>query len=699
MKNPKRHSELLLFLFLAFGGRFLFAEGKSPEPPSLESSPFSVESSPESGSREVSSNEANDDLLGELEKLLDNPAQRDAKEQLGLPELVEQKPLVEPIPKLTLKKPEEKKIFTEKKKSEEKPILPEQKKLAQKTKLPERKKPEQKIASQVGPTKKGEEVFHKKAIVKSLAPPRNEILSVDFYPQKEGHELVIKMTQKPQYRMVSNEKKKRFSFVFERTVSSKALRRQYDTKEFKSPLASYSVAQLGKGKAIKTHLVLQMRDWTAPKVKLSGTAFKLEFVNPQIEEPSRKVASELPENSLDQDLLAGNYNFKGAPLEKLELKNTDVREAIRLVARASGYNVVIGEDVKGNIGSLSLEDIPWDQAFYLILQSKKLGFIRRGNIVRVATLETLKTEREEIEKQEDVEPLRTVLIPISYAKANTLAPRAQPFLSKRGKVDTDDLSNTIIVRDIARVIDRVQKLFAVLDTQPPAVSISAKFVEVKKTFLRTLGLGAFSMASQTSGVNLGFNGPSFAPGGSSGTINLSAPRFAALNASLSLGESDSMVKVLANPTITVQQGQKGSILQGKTTEVPQAVAGAGATTTALTQTANLSLDVTPIVANDGSISLETNLLQEIPLQVTGALAKDTRSLKTQIILQNGDTAVLGGIVAGQEDKSNAGVPFLRNVPLLGLLFSQQKTSAEQNEVVIFITARILNSETAFKQTL
>ena len=126
----------------------------------------------------------------------------------------------------------------------------------------------------------------------------------------------------------------------------------------------------------------------------------------------------------------------------------------------------------------------------------------------------------------------------------------------------------------------------------------------------------------------------------------------------------------------------------------------GTVNTALTQTRNLSLDVTPIVSNDGSISLETNLLQETPgATVAGGLSKNTRNIRTQIILQDGDTAVLGGVFEGTEKNGNSGVPFLRKLPLLGQLFSQQTVESNNTEVLIFITARVLNPDTAFKRKL
>ncbi|MFM8313264.1 MAG: type II and III secretion system protein, partial [Deltaproteobacteria bacterium] len=161
----------------------------------------------------------------------------------------------------------------------------------------------------------------------------------------------------------------------------------------------------------------------------------------------------------------------------------------------------------------------------------------------------------------------------------------------------------------------------------------------------------------------------------------------------------SKVKVLANPTITVQQGEKGSITQGnqQTLCVPAPMGGAAVCST---QVANLTLDVTPIVANDGSISLDTNLLNEIALPGGATqLAKDTRQIKTQIILQNGDTAVLGGVFKGAETNVDSGTPFLRSLPLIGYLFSTKIDQAQKSEILIFITARILNPDSAFKQNI
>lgn len=664
-QTPKKRQWLVVVGILVLIGVPVYAErGKSTDLPEMPAPQFDMQGAENSEGRSPAQQGDAQDLLSELEGLLDNPAQRDAKAQLGLPEVV-----VDPMPKLEVPAPKKvsprvaiKKASTPKKAIAKKPTLPK-------------------------------------------LPSVNELVSVDFTKNDKGFQLAITAKLPLKYRFVTNTKENKITYTFEKTRVPKNLKRAYDSKEFGSPVALYSLSQIGKKKVPTTRLVIKMRELMIPQVVESDKTVVLQFPEKSKAVAQRSIAMILPETSLGDDAFGGGKDYKGQPIEKLELKNTDVREALRLVLRSSGYNVVVSEEVKGTIGSLSLNDTPWDQAFHLILKMKKLGYVLQGNVVRVSSVDLIKAEREEAEKQIELEPLRTVLIPVSYAKAQTISQRATPFLSKRGKVDIDDRSNTIIIRDVDGVINKVQKLFKVLDTQPPSISISAKFVELTKTFARTLGLGQITMSGRTAGIDFGApssaggTGNGFLGNTSGGTINLTASRFASLNASLTLGESESKVKVLANPTITVQQGEKGNITQGnqQTLCVP---APAGGVPICSTQIANLTLDVTPIVANDGSISLDTNLLNEIPVFAPPAqLSKDTRQVKTQIILQNGDTAVLGGIFKGSETNTDSGTPFLRSLPLIGYLFSTKLDQAQKSEILIFITARILNPDTAFKQNI
>lgn len=667
MKQKKQKMILLLCLL----SQLVWSDttAKTQPAPELSVPRFDFDEKTTDSKRQPANQDDAQDLLSELESLLENPAQRDAKTQLGIPSDV-----IDPIPQMKADIP----IENPKKAEVVKPLAP-----------------------RVSTDSKSKRTI-KSPIVKKTIYKTNELVAVEFLVEGKTQKIVLESRDPLKFKLVPKKKNSQLVYVFEKTGAPKKLRRSYDTREFKSPISLYQITQTIKKKVPATALSIRMRDFSIPKAIQIDNKLVLEFQDKSKSE--RLLASELPSSSFSEDAFRSGQGYQGEPIEKLELKNTDVSEAIKLVLRSSGYNVVLGDDVKGNIGALSLQNIPWDQALHIILQMKKLGFVRKGNLIRVATLDSLKIEQEELQRQENLEPLQTVLLPISYAKATTLAPRATPFLSPRGKVDVDDRTNTLIIRDGESVINRLKKLFSALDTQPPMISISAKFLEVKKNFTRSLGLGTLNLSGQTSGINFGApqeasTSAGFSAGSASGTINLSAPKFAALNAQLAVAESQNKAKTLSNPTIVVQQGQSGNITQGKTINIPQSVGLGSSVNTSLSVTANLNLTVTPVVANDGSISLDTNITDSSADTAGTIVTTSNRALTTQIILQNGDTAVLGGITAGKETSQSGGVPFLKDLPLLGYLFGQRIESTDQTEVLIFITARILNPEATFKQTI
>ncbi len=352
---------------------------------------------------------------------------------------------------------------------------------------------------------------------------------------------------------------------------------------------------------------------------------------------------------------------------------------------------------------MSLENIPWDQAFALVLQSKKLGYIRQGNVLRVATLTSLKQEKEaELASEQAkirVEPLKTVLVPISYAKASELAPQARNFLTDRGTLDIDARTNTIIVKDIEKVVTRVQKLFAALDSQPPRVAISAKIVEIKRTYSKQIGINTLAFGSNTSGLNLGENLVMPAGTAGFGTTTISAPAFASLNATFQLGETDSKVKILANPQVSVVANRSATVSQSFSFFITNNVIAGGVVQPSQQQvTTNLTLEVTPIVAGDGSIFLTVNAKNEIPQVAGNSFTIDGRNISTQILLENGDTAVMGGVFQSTVSEATTGMPPFSQIPLLGYFFSQHNDSNNQNEIFMFLTAKITNAEESFKRS-
>jgi len=533
---------------------------------------------------------------------------------------------------------------------------------------------------------------------------KNQITNLEFKLEGSTSRIVVSSRSPLRYREVRNPQVKQIVYFFENTETPQRLQRAYDTSEFSSPVALFTILQMPKETPPVTKLIVQLREDKSPVVTPNERGLYIDFPPPDKRDEQRLIVGDNdPRVANEENIYSGAQTFNGKSIARLEVKNTDVQDVIRLIAKSSGYNVVIGDDVSGKVGTLSLQNVPWDQAFTLVLQTKKLGYIRQGNVIRVATLSSLKGEKEESIANENsrikVEQLRTVLIPISYAKAAELSSQAKNFLTERGSVDVDQRTNTIIVKDIDRAVNRIQKLFAALDTQPARVSVSAKIVEMNNSFTRNIGFKTFNFGSSFSGVDLnqkiGFD--------TKGTTitTLSAPNFANLEMDFRLGELENKVRTLANPSVTVVANQQATINQALSFFVinGDAVAGGQVIPGVRQITANLTMDVTPIVSGDGSIFMTVNIRNEIPTGQPPNLKIDSRSIQTQVLVENGDTAVIGGIFQNTVNSAKEGVPFLMRIPILGFFFSSSSVTDSKNEVFVFLTAKILNPDESFKRTL
>ncbi len=534
---------------------------------------------------------------------------------------------------------------------------------------------------------------------------KNEIINLEFKMEGDVSRVFISSRAKLRYKEFKNRSMKQVVYVFENTSVPERLERAYDTSEFASPIALFTLLQVPQSKVPTAKLIIQLREDKIPSITNTETGMYVDFPSPDSLGESRVSLGDdrrklIPEESN----YSSNQEFFGKPIERLEIKNTDIQDVIRLIGRSSGYNIVIGEDVTGKVGSISLENIPWDQAFAIVLQSKKLGYVRQGNVLRVATLAALKAEKEEFigveQSKIKAEALRTVLIPVSYAKAQELAPKGKTLLSERGSLEVDERSNSIIVRDIDKVVGKLQKLYAILDTQPPIVSVSAKVVEMKSDFSRAFGMNALRLAQNTTGLNILDNNFDFTPNNT--TISIKSSDFAKLEAKIGLAELEGETRVLANPSVSVNQNQKATFTQTLSAfyEVQQqAVAGQVPQKTLQGIDTTLSLEATPIVSGDGSISMTVNIKNEVPQKAGGgaSVSIDKRSIQTQVLLENGDTAVIGGAFSSTASTSHNGVPGLMRLPLIGMLFSSKEIKETKNEILIFLTAKILNAEESFKR--
>ncbi|MGE0614312.1 MAG: secretin N-terminal domain-containing protein [Bacteriovoracia bacterium] len=415
--------------------------------------------------------------------------------------------------------------------------------------------------------------------------------------------------------------------------------------------------------------------------------------------------------------------FSGTPIT-LKVRDADVRDVLRLIGDTSGFNMVISSEVQGKI-TLSLEEVPWDQALDVVLQTMKLGAERNKNILRILTLDNLTREKQtELQAKQASEanaPRITRVYPISYADPNELMKILRTFgksglgganaanAAAQGTVEVDARTNSIIVQDIAENIDRMTKLVELLDTQTPQVIVESKVVEVSEgnnNFIK----GALSLRGTPSFANYGANfndmglQPLYPPAGGAGGVSANiSPNMnfipgnvlSRLNMNLQMLESEKKIRVVSAPRVVVLNKRSAKLLQS--TPVANTVIttqnGVEQKTTSF-QDANISLDVTPTITNDEGVLLDLKLSKDNPVKLGEAQGVGHRNLNTQVLVESGNTLVIGGLFTVDQDHTEEGLPFFRKIPILGMFFGNSVDNVTRTELFIFVTPRILNVKKA-----
>ncbi|MDD4976027.1 MAG: type IV pilus secretin PilQ [Bacteriovorax sp.] len=449
--------------------------------------------------------------------------------------------------------------------------------------------------------------------------------------------------------------------------------------------------------------------------------------------------SESVEDILENITQSGRKKYIGKKIS-MNLRSVKPDEILKMMADTSGFNIIVTEDVKKiEPISLNLNDVPWDQALDTVLEMNKLVAKKNGMILLVTTYETAAKERE-IEKKAkesmvELEPLVTKIFPISYAKIGDLkeilseyssdkmggggsAPPSGPSggagAGKRGRISIDSRTNSLIVKDTAEVIERMKKIVELLDAQTPQVLIESKIVEVSERYSKEIGLDqglGFGYDPFSASANAGTNngaGFSFstAPSATASLFGLSIKRFNKLinlDFQLKLMESESKGKIISSPKVITKNNVAANITQDESTyfldtNTTTGTTGVTTTTAWKAQTSRLELAVTPQVTNEGSISLEVEVKKDSlnPTAQIGAPQDEVkRVVKTQVLVDNGATVVIGGIYSYSQSENHSGIPFLKDVPLIGWLFRTKYNPASiKKELIIFLTPRIINQEEA-----
>ena len=424
------------------------------------------------------------------------------------------------------------------------------------------------------------------------------------------------------------------------------------------------------------------------------------------------------EDILENITTSGRKKYIGKKIT-MTLKSVKLDDVLRIIADTSGFNIIVTEEVKKMEPiSLNLNDIPWDQALDTVLEMNKLVAKKNGMILLVTSLDTAIKEREAEKRAKDAakeqEPILTKVFPISFASIGDLMDILKEYSTeKRGKISKDTRTNSLIVKDTSDVLERMKKIVELLDTQTPQVLIESKIVEVSERYSKEIGLNngigfgydPFS-ASLASSVNSGTFSFSSAPNPATSVFGLNISRLNKLinlDFQLRLMESESKGKIISSPKVITKNNVAATITQDESTYYPDTqISNAGGatvtTTTYKAQASKLELAVTPQVTNEGSISLDVQIKKDslTPVSAVGAPQDEIkRNIKTQVLVDNGSTVVIGGIYSYQQSENHSGIPFLKDIPVIGWLFRTKYNPATiKKELIIFLTPRIINQEEA-----
>jgi type IV pilus assembly protein PilQ len=403
--------------------------------------------------------------------------------------------------------------------------------------------------------------------------------------------------------------------------------------------------------------------------------------------------------------------YTGEPID-LKVTNADVTEVLRTFAQISGLNIVVQPGVSGQV-TAELDNVPWDQALEQILKINGLSYELEGNVMRIAPVTILRQEAQEKQQLAQAQalsiPLRTVFRRLSYADAEQIASLLRSgqagLLSQRGSVIVDSRTNSLIIKELPQFMDTVISVIDRLDTPEPQVMIEARIIETTKRFTREIGIdwGFDFLADASHGNTTGLVFPNnvsgggdvnLPGGGDSGVINLRLGNVLNtfnLDILLQAAESEGLINILSAPKVATLNNQAASIQSG--VQIPiQTIANN--TVTVQYVNATLRLDVTPQVTAEGTVMMDIQIQKREPqlaFLVPGATNAPiaTKEAQTRLLVRDGGTAVIGGIYKVSTDQGEDRVPGLANIPIIGHLFKNKSRREENEELLIFITPRVI----------
>ena len=549
-----------------------------------------------------------------------------------------------------------------------------------------------------------------------VTPAERSIKTIDFRRGTDGTGRVIVQLSDPRTPVNVRQEGNQIVVDFAGTALPKNLMRRYDVMDFATPVQTVDALRVEGS----SRLVISAQGDFDQLAYQSDNQYTVEI------KPSTKRTAGTPDEKKE---------YTGERLT-LNFQDIDVRSVLQLLADTSGQNIVVSDSVTGNL-TLRLQNVPWDQALDIVLRTKGLDKRRQDNVIIIGPTDELASrEKAELAAHKEVQelsPVHTEFLQVNYAKVADLAKLIKTantkdsMLSPRGSLSIDERTNTLLVQDTADRLQDIRRLVQTLDVPVKQVLIEARIVVVSDTFERDLGaqLGFTSLNSagsnllSVSGTAVGSDGVlTSVTGGSAGTSALTSQSLAnryqvnlpaahtngsigvsllsgthLLDLQLSAAQNEGKSQTISSPRVITANQKQATILQG--TEIPyQESASSGATTTQF-KNAVLSLKVTPLITPDNRVVMDLDVSDDtVGSQVTSATGGsvpsiDTREIITQVLVNDGQTVVLGGILETTRTKSANKVPFLADIPVLGNLFKTQSDINNKTELLIFITPKIL----------
>ena len=472
------------------------------------------------------------------------------------------------------------------------------------------------------------------------------------------------------------------------------------------PITLSQPATLTQGTEVQPTEVTKPETSTVPESKLAAEVPQVEALPPV----PRDVGLTPEETSLamieqpGSEVLGIKKEYTGEPIS-LDLQDANLVNVLRLIADISGTNMIIEPGIKGKV-TLKVEKVPWDQVLDVILKMNGLGREQEGNIIRIAKLDKLRKEMEEIQKQirakqrvletaQDLGEITQNYLQVNYAKADEIARQIEEVKSDKGTISVDPRTNIIIYSDYPARVRRAREILAQLDRPTPQVLIEARIVQALDTFARALGIDWSAQYDVEDGnpafawaINLPVPATSMAALSIGKLLNTT---FWTLDIMLSANESVGNVKIISSPRVLTLDGVEATISQGD--EIPYLQMSQDGVATEFKE-AVLELKVTPHITPDQKVRLEIAAKKDQPGQerqtpLGPAVGIQTRKVQTELLIDSGDTIVIGGVLENTERVSQERTPGLSNIPILGYLFKNKRTNVVKQELLIFISPKVI----------